>query len=305
MNSVHASSQPPMGGCSVPRLAFVNKLDRTGADPWKVVEQVRTKLKLRCAAVQIPIGLEGDLVGLVDLVRQRAVFFEGANGEIMREADIPANMAEAAEEKRKELVEHLSEAAVRRATLALRFIPVFMGSAFKNKARPLPPLPPLPLPSPPPLPSFCQPASRAELGLVGAGARRSLLRGRAVRVHGRGWVRQGVQLLLNGVVDYLPNPLEVENHALDQNNAEAKVPLTGSPNGAAVGLAFKLEEGRFGQLTYLRLYEGTIRRGESIINCSNGKKIKDIQEAKAGEIVALFGVDCATAAGRRPHVSGS
>lgn len=256
---------------SVPRLAFVNKLDRAGADPWKVVEQVRGKLRLRCAAVQVPIGLEGELQGLVDLVRMRALYFDGPHGEVVREADVPAEAAALAADKRKELIEHLSEvddelaeaflddrpvderqlaAALRRATLSLQFVPVFMGSAFKNK---------------------------------------------------------GVQLLLNGVVEYLPCPLEVTNHALDQNKKEEKVDLSGSPEGPMVGLAFKLEEGRFGQLTYLRLYEGTMRRGETIYNCTNGRKIKvprlvrmhaddmeDIQEAKAGEIVAMFGVDCAT-----------
>ncbi|CAI5957329.1 unnamed protein product [Closterium sp. NIES-64] len=257
---------------SVPRLAFINKLDRTGADPWKVVGALRSKLKLNAAAVQIPIGLESDLEGLVDLVSMSSIYFDGSSGEkVRREEGIPANLKEQAEEKRHELIEHLSEvddeiaekflndepisaeelqAAVRRATLALKFVPVFMGSAFKNR---------------------------------------------------------GVQPLLDGVVDYLPCPTDVANHALDQSKGEEKVPLAGDPNGPLVGLAFKLEEGRFGQLTYLRIYEGTLRRGEFIINCSTGKKVKvprlvrmhaddmeDIQEAGAGEIVAMFGVDCAS-----------
>eukprot|EP00850_Spirogloea_muscicola_P020862 SM000229S07498 [mRNA] locus=s229:46209:53419:+ [translate_table: standard] len=255
----------------VPRLAFINKLDRTGADPWKVVDQVRKKLRLNCAAVQYPIGLESNLEGLVDLVHQKAVYFHGAHGEKTKESEVPGHLIEKVLAKRKELIEAVSEVddtlaekflmeepiqpeelqdAVRRATLSLKFIPVYMGSAFKNK---------------------------------------------------------GVQLLLDGVVEYLPCPTEVSNYALDQNNVEEKVYLTGSPEGPMVGLAFKLEEGKFGQLTYLRMYEGTMKRGSFVVNSSTGRKIKvprlvrmhaddmeDIQEARAGEIVAMFGVDCAT-----------
>eukprot|EP00898_Chlorokybus_atmophyticus_P000869 jgi/Chlat1/1783/Chrsp134S02095 len=256
---------------AVPRLAFINKLDRTGADPWKVVSQVRAKLKQHCAAVQVPIGLETDLVGLVDLVDMRAYYYEGANGEKIRQAEIPDNLHAFCEEKRKELIETVSEvddtlaeiflndepiteqvlqAAVRRATLSLAFMPVFMGSAFKNK---------------------------------------------------------GVQSLLDGVVEYLPCPLEVKNHALNQANNEEQVELHKDPSAPLVALAFKLEEGRFGQLTYMRIYDGTLSRGEPVFNVNNNKKIKvprlvrmhaddmeDIQEARAGEIVAMFGVDCAS-----------
>ncbi|CAK9224974.1 unnamed protein product [Sphagnum troendelagicum] len=256
---------------SVPRVAFINKLDRSGADPWKVIDQVRRKLKHNCAAIQYPIGLEDQLQGLVDLVQNRAFFFHGVHGEKVTEADMPNDIVPAVAEKRRELIEAISEVdeeladlflndhpitpdelagAVRRATLSLQFIPVFMGSAFKNK---------------------------------------------------------GVQLLLDGVVSYLPCPLEVSNHALDQTKQEEKVNLSGSPDGTLVALAFKLEEGRFGQLTYLRIYEGTIRRGDLIVNSTTGRKVKvprlvrmhaddmeDIQEAHAGEIVAVFGVECSS-----------
>ncbi|XP_024360562.2 elongation factor G-1, mitochondrial isoform X2 [Physcomitrium patens] len=256
---------------NVPRVAFINKLDRSGADPWKVIDQVRKKLKHNCAAVQFPIGLEDQIKGLVDLVHNQAFYFQGAHGEKVLKGDIPSEIAAAVAERRRELIESVSEVdeeladlflndepilpeilsgAVRRATLNLQFIPVFMGSAFKNK---------------------------------------------------------GVQLLLDGVVEYLPNPLEVSNHALDQHKGEEKVELTGSPSGKLVALAFKLEEGRFGQLTYLRLYEGTMRRGDFIVNSTTGRKVKvprlvrmhaddmeDIQEAHAGEIVAVFGVECSS-----------
>ncbi|KAJ6833629.1 elongation factor G, mitochondrial-like isoform X1 [Iris pallida] len=255
----------------VPRLAFINKLDRMGADPWKVLNQARSKLRHHSAAVQIPIGLEEDFQGLVDLVELKAYFFHGSNGEKVVIADIPSNMEALVSEKRRELIEAVSEVddklaevflndepissndlkmAIRRATISRKFVPVYMGSAFKNK---------------------------------------------------------GVQSLLDGVLDYLPCPTEVENHALDQNNSEEKVSLSGTPVGPLVALAFKLEEGRFGQLTYLRIYEGVIKKGEFIINVNTGKKIKvprlvrmhsnemeDIQEAHAGQIVAVFGVDCAS-----------
>ncbi|KAJ8638814.1 hypothetical protein MRB53_015508 [Persea americana] len=255
----------------VPRVAFINKLDRMGADPWKVLNQARSKLRHHSAAVQVPIGLEEEFQGLVDLVHMKSLYFHGSNGEKVVNADVPANMEELVAAKRRELIEVVSEVddqlaeaflndepispsdlemAIRRATIARKFVPVFMGSAFKNK---------------------------------------------------------GVQPLLDGVLDYLPCPVEVSNYALDQNKSEEKVLLSGTPDGPLVGLAFKLEEGRFGQLTYLRIYEGVIRKGDFIINVNTGKKIKvprlvrmhsnemeDIQEAHAGQIVAVFGVDCAS-----------
>lgn len=255
----------------VPRVAFINKLDRMGADPWKVLNQARSKLRHHSAAVQVPIGLEEDFQGLIDLVDRKAYYFRGSSGENVVGEDIPANMEGIVEEKRRELIETVSEVddkladlflndepisstdleeAIRRATIAQNFVPVFMGSAFKNK---------------------------------------------------------GVQPLLDGVINYLPCPLEVSNYALDQSNNEEKVNLSGNPALPLVALAFKLEEGKFGQLTYLRIYEGVIRKGDFITNVNSGKKIKvprlvrmhsnemeDIQEAHAGQIVAVFGVDCAS-----------
>ncbi|KAF4402332.1 hypothetical protein G4B88_003253 [Cannabis sativa] len=242
----------------VPRLAFINKLDRMGADPWKVLNQARSKLRHNSAAMQVPIGLEEDFKGLIDLVQLKAYYFRGTSGEEVVAEDIPADMEALAMDKRRELIEVVSEVddklaelflneepisstdleeAIRRATIAQKFIPVFMGSAFKNK---------------------------------------------------------GVQPLLDAVLNYLPCPVEVNNYALDQTKNEEKVTLSGTPDGPLVALAFKLEEGRFGQLTYLRIYEGIIRKGDFIINVNTGKKVKDIQEAHAGQIVAVFGVDCAS-----------
>uniref|UniRef100_A0A3Q7EKR8 Elongation factor G, mitochondrial n=1 Tax=Solanum lycopersicum TaxID=4081 RepID=A0A3Q7EKR8_SOLLC len=261
----------------VPRLAFINKLDRMGADPWKVLNQARAKLRHHSAAVQVPIGLEDDFKGLIDLVQSKAYYFHGSNGEKIVAEDIPADMEAIASEKRRELIEAVSEvddklaesflndepissadleAAIRRATIARKFVPFFMGSAFKNK---------------------------------------------------------GVQTLLDGVLSYLPCPVEVSNYALDQTKDEEKVTLTGNPSGPLVALAFKLEEGRFARTAHFniifhqRIYEGVIRKGDFIINVNTGKKIKiprlvrmhsnemeDIQEAHAGQIVAVFGVDCAS-----------
>ncbi|AEC10498.1 putative protein-synthesizing GTPase [Arabidopsis thaliana] len=255
----------------VPRVAFINKLDRMGADPWKVLNQARAKLRHHSAAVQVPIGLEENFQGLIDLIHVKAYFFHGSSGENVVAGDIPADMEGLVGDKRRELIETVSEVddvlaekflndepvsaaeleeAIRRATIAQKFVPVFMGSAFKNK---------------------------------------------------------GVQPLLDGVVSFLPSPNEVNNYALDQNNNEERVTLTGSPDGPLVALAFKLEEGRFGQLTYLRVYEGVIKKGDFIINVNTGKRIKvprlvrmhsndmeDIQEAHAGQIVAVFGIECAS-----------
>jgi elongation factor G len=253
---------------NVPRVAFVNKLDRQGANPFRVTKQLREKLAHNSVMMQIPIGLEHEHVGVVDLVEMRAVYFEGENGEKIRYAEIPENLVDQAEEYREvmldaasmfsdELMEAMLEervtpqlirAAVRHATIERQMTPVFMGSAYKNR---------------------------------------------------------GVQELLDGVVYYLPDPTEVENIALDLEEDEAERVLTPDPDEPFVGLAFKLEDGQYGQLTYLRIYQGTLRKGEFIHNMFDRKKVKvgrlvrmhsndmeDIEKSEPGDIVALFGVDC-------------
>eukprot|EP01111_Echinosteliopsis_oligospora_P009428 TRINITY_DN2758_c0_g1_i1.p1 TRINITY_DN2758_c0_g1~~TRINITY_DN2758_c0_g1_i1.p1 ORF type:complete len:751 (-),score=240.86 TRINITY_DN2758_c0_g1_i1:61-2313(-) len=262
---------------NVPRVVFINKLDRVGADPYTAVTQLREKLHLNACLTQIPIGLEATHAGVVDLVSNRACFFEGYKGSQLRDADIPEVMVKIAAEKRAELIQRLGDvddglaewmiendypsqdppteiikAAIRRQTIARKFIPVFLGSAFKNI---------------------------------------------------------GVQLLLNGVVDYLPNPTEVENMAVDISDPteEKAISLIPDPKKPLVGLAFKLEEGRFGQLTYMRIYQGSIKRGDVIKNMNIDRTVKvprlvkmhanemeEIQEAGPGEICAMFGVDCAS-----------
>ena len=256
----------------VPRLAFINKLDRSGANPERVTQQLKDKLALRPIAMQIPIGAEDLFEGIVDLVKMKAVYFEGDSGEDVREAEIPAQLVEAARAAHARMIEavanvddvlaekYLAEAtitpadlvpAIRRATVAFKATPVFMGSAYKNK---------------------------------------------------------GVQLLLDGINAYLPMPSEVENKALDQNKNEESVTLPSDVTKPFVGLAFKLEDGRYGQLTFMRIYQGKVSKGDFIVNCSsNLKKIKvprlvrmhademeDIDSAVAGDIVALFGVDCSS-----------
>uniref|UniRef100_A0A7C3INS6 Elongation factor G n=1 Tax=Gracilinema caldarium TaxID=215591 RepID=A0A7C3INS6_9SPIR len=255
----------------VPRIAFVNKCDRTGANPFKVRMQLREKLGLNAYLIQIPIGLEDKLEGLVDLITQKAVYFDGDQGTQIRYAEIPAHLQADAAKYREELLDGLSMfsdelaelylageaipedliyATIRKATIAEQFVPVMMGSAYKNK---------------------------------------------------------GVQLLLDGVMRYLPNPNEVENVALDLDNNEAPVVLKADENLPTVALGFKLEDGQYGQLTYVRIYQGSIKKGDELFNSRARKKFKigrlvrmhansmeDINEGYPGDIVALFGIDCAS-----------
>lgn len=255
---------------NVPRIAFVNKCDRTGANPFRVTDQLREKLNLNAVMMQIPIGLEDRLQGVVDLVTMKALYFEGDGGEVVREEEIPEELRAQAEERREmlldaasmfsdELMEAMMEeavtdeliyAAVRKGTLSLQMTPVFMGSAYKNK---------------------------------------------------------GIQPLLDGVLRYLPAPNEVENKALDLDNDEKEVVLVSDPAKPTVALAFKLEDGQFGQLTYIRVYQGNLKKGDELYNVRTRKKFKvgrlikmhadsmeDISEAPCGDIAALFGIDCAS-----------
>ncbi len=256
---------------TVPRIAFINKCDRTGANPEKVTDQLRDKLGLNAHMMQLPIGLESELAGVVDLVTMKAVYYEGENGEIIREDEIPAEMLAEAQEKREAMLEEISmfseelmEAlleegdidvqlindAVRRGTLALEFTPVFMGSAYKNK---------------------------------------------------------GVQALLDAVEQYLPCPTDVENMALDLKNDEKEFTVSNDPEDPLIMLAFKLEDGRYGQLTYVRTYQGEVVKGSTVYNNRTGKKVKigrlcrmhsdemqEIDSCGSGDIVALFGIDCAS-----------
>jgi elongation factor G len=255
----------------VPCIAFVNKCDRSGADPFKVIDQLKHKLGHNPVAMQLPIGLEANHEGVVDLVTMKAFYFDDPNGEQVRQEEIPETLIAQAQKKREELIDTatffsdaLTEAvleekeidsdlllsALRKGVLAREVTPVFIGSAYKNK---------------------------------------------------------GVQKLLDAVTDLLPCPDEIENQALDLGADEAPVTLATDPSKPTVALAFKLEDGQYGQLTYIRVYQGRLSKGDTVMNVRTGKKIKvgrlvrmhsnqmeDISELSSGFIGALFGVDCAS-----------
>ncbi len=254
----------------VPRLAFVNKCDRTGANPLRVRDQLREKLNHNPVLIQLPIGLEDKFAGVVDLIQMKAFRFEGPGGDTIIEEPIPAGMVDEAKAAREQMLDALSmhsdelteaileervtedliHAALRKGTIALQLTPVLMGSAYKNK---------------------------------------------------------GVQLLLDAVTRYLPDPTEVVNEAVDLEKNEEKIVMESDSSKPMAAYAFKLEDGRYGQLTYIRIYQGALRRDDTIINSRTGKKHKvgrlvrmhsdemeDIQDAGSGDIVALFGIECNT-----------
>ncbi len=254
----------------VPRIAFINKCDRTGANPFKVTQQLREKLGLNAVLLQIPIGLEDKLQGVIDLISMKALYFDGENGEIVREEMIPENMRLEAELKREELLDAVTmlsdvlsaaylegkiteEAihdAIRKATISLQMVPVVVGSAYKNK---------------------------------------------------------GIQPLLDKVLKYLPDPSEVTNIALDLDDNEKEIKLISDKNEPTVALAFKLEDGQYGQLSYIRIYQGSLKKSDELYNSRAKKKFKvgrlirmhadkmeDITNARCGDIVAVFGIDCAS-----------
>lgn len=256
---------------NVPRLAFINKIDRSGSNPDRVAEQLREKLHHRPVIMTFPMGLEDRFAGVVDLLHMKAVFFDGDNGENIRREDIPAEFVEEAKKRRHAMIEALSDfddaiaekflmeeevtaeeliPVIRRETISLKITPLYVGSAMKNK---------------------------------------------------------GVQVLLDAVGMFLPAPKDVKNEGLDQSQNEAKLELIPERTKPFVGLAFKLEDGRFGQLTYMRIYQGGVKKGDMITNMSNGKRVKvprlvrmhademhDIEEVGPGQIVAMFGIDCAS-----------
>ncbi|WP_415062735.1 elongation factor G [Bdellovibrio sp.] len=256
---------------SVPRLAFVNKLDRQGANPYRVTDALIEKLRLNAVMIQIPIGLEDQHRGHVDLTDMKAYINEGESGETVKVEEIPVDLVDQAKKYRQIMIGKLADidptieekflmeeepsteeirAALRKGTIALKIVPVLCGSAFKNK---------------------------------------------------------GVQRLMDAVTYYLPSPAEKREQALDLNKNEEKFDLFPDNTKPLVSLAFKLQETPFGQLTYMRIYQGKMGKGDFIINQVNKKSVKiprlvrmhsdkmeDIDTAYAGDIVALFGIDCAS-----------
>ncbi len=255
----------------VPRLAFVNKLDRQGANPIRVKDALVEKLRLNAVMYQIPIGLEDKHKGVVDLITMKGIVFEGDHGEKLVDVEIPEDIKQLCVEHRQIMIEKLADvddgigdkflngemptneeimAATRRAVLSLKLVPVFCGSAFKNK---------------------------------------------------------GVQLLLDAVGSYLPTPAEKKEHALDLDKGEEQFELFPDPNKALVALAFKLQDTPFGQLTFMRVYQGKMTKGDFIVNTTNKRSIKiprlvrmhadkmeDTDVTSAGDIIAMFGIDCAS-----------
>ena len=281
----------------VPRIAFINKMDRIGANPKSVITQIQEKLGVTPLPLHLNMGTSSEFEGIIDLIDMKAVYFDGTQGEDVRREEIPAQYLDEAKAARAHMLETLSlydddlmvalleerpvdsaqvRRLVREATLSQELTPVLMGTAFKNK---------------------------------------------------------GVQELLDAVISYLPSPEDRKIEAIDLSgeakkaetkdeeaegtNGEASVakvsaagprkPLTTNPSDPMVCMAFKTVVETFGQLTYCRVYQGTIVKGESYTNQRTGKKIRfgrlvrmhadereDVDKAEAGDIVAVVGVDCAS-----------
>ncbi|EMB18167.1 elongation factor G [Rhodopirellula europaea] len=254
----------------IPRLAFINKMDRTGANPRRVVEQLREKLGADAFLAQIPIGAEENFRGVVDLIEMVAYTFEGDQGEKVVTSEIPADLKDEAEEARIAMLDSLSNYSdevmelllseeevskdmiyrVMREAVLNGATPVYMGSAYKNK---------------------------------------------------------GVQPLLNAVTEYLPSPLDREIYGRDPSDETKKIELSPDADKPFVGMAFKIVEDPFGQLTFMRIYQGTIKKGEAYTNQRSQKKERfsrivrmhsekreEIDEAGPGDIIAVMGIDCAS-----------
>ena len=254
----------------VPRIAFINKLDRVGANPFRVVEALKEKLDLKPVLLQTPIGIEETFAGVIDLIEMTANYFEGENGERRVIQPIPEHLEVEAQAARDQLLDQISLLSeemmalllageevpkpmiwetLRQGTLSHAFIPVLLGSALKNK---------------------------------------------------------GVQNLLDAVALYLPSPVEREIVTAIEVPTQEEVKVAPNPAAPVVALAFKLVD-LFGQLTYVRLYAGTLHQGDRLYNSRTQKlvrinrlvrievdKLQELTVAKAGEIVGLVGVDCAS-----------
>ncbi|WP_088240163.1 elongation factor G [Calothrix rhizosoleniae] len=262
----------------VPRLAFINKMDRMGADPFRVIQAMQERLELNVVLLQYPIGKEDDFQGVIDLVEMNASYYRGENGEKWHKNPIPDELLASAHQAREKMLDTLSLFSepmteiilagkevpkqliwdtVRRATLSLEIAPVLLGSAYKNK---------------------------------------------------------GIQNLLDAIALYLPSPVDREV----VKTAEG-ISLNPNPDTSLVAVVFKLAVESFGQLTYTRIYSGTLKSGDTVYNSRTGKRVhigrlvrmhankrEEVEFAIAGDIIALVGVDCVsgdTLCGEEPLVS--
>lgn len=255
----------------VPRLSFLNKMDRMGANPFKGRDALVEKLGHNAVLMQIPIGAEDQFQGVVDLITKKAYYFDGDQGQTVREEECPAELVDQMEEVRAEMIDKVAEyndevmekylegeepteeelhQCIKAGVQSLQLTPVFMGSAFKNK---------------------------------------------------------GVQLLLEAVARYLPSPLECEKPTAVDADKDERINIEPDPTKEVVAMAFKITDEQFGQLTYTRIYSGTINKGDTLYNTRTKKKVRigrmvrmnsndreNIDEAHAGDIIAMVGVDCAS-----------
>ncbi len=252
---------------AVPRICFINKMDRVGANFWRTIDMTRERLGAKVAIIQLPIGAEADFLGIIDLLENRAHIFHDDLGQKIEETDIPAEFVEVAATRRQELIEAIAEsndelmlrylegeeiaiedlrAALRAATIANTLVPVLCGAALRNK---------------------------------------------------------GVQLMLDAVVDYLPSPLDVPPvHATDPETGEEVVRVV-DPNGPFAALAFKIvSDPHVGKLAYIRVFSGKLTTGSYAYNSTKGQRERigrllqmhaahreEITEVAAGDIAAIIG----------------
>jgi len=255
----------------VPRIAFINKMDRVGADPERVRQELRDKLSLNVVPIQINIGVAESFQGVIDLINMQAITFEGSSGEQVVRGPIPAEYADSAASAREKMLDALSmyndemmellleekpieqdmiRRTIREATINRDIVPLMMGSAFKNK---------------------------------------------------------GVQPLMDAVCDFLPSPMDRSSFARDHDNEGTEIPLASDPDAPLVAMVFKITDESFGQLSYVRVYQGRIIRGRQYRNARTNRMQrigrivrmhandrKDITDAGPGDIIALLSVDCAS-----------
>ncbi|MBR2736579.1 MAG: elongation factor G [Firmicutes bacterium] len=259
---------------NVPRMIFVNKMDIMGADFFHVIEMVRDRLKANPVPLQIPIGSEDQFKGIVDLIKMKAEIYEDDLGKIMDETEIPEDMAELAEEWRRNLLESVAETdedlmekyleeddlseedirkAIRKATIANEMVPMICGSAYKNK---------------------------------------------------------GVQPLIDAIVDYMPSPLDIPPVAGVLPDSEEESHRDADDKGPFSALAFKIMADPFvGKLAFLRVYSGTLESGSYVYNATKGKKerigrILQMHANKREEIDRLYSGDIAAAVGLKDTTTG-